>query len=125
MVRVQLPANHASSSRKTGASADTSNLPPQPAAAAIPLVVPPPSRQADSPPLVEVAVAPQVNEEEVGFVDSVFGDGTQSRIVASVSDWVSSKAKSNPGCVERLVCETYRTGETMSGFPYLLMQITK
>ncbi len=49
----------------------------------------------------------------------------KSRIVASVNDWIVDKAKTNPGCVERLVCETYRTGETMNGVPYVLMQITK
>merc|ERR1711874_781706 len=30
----------------------------------------------------------------------------------------------NPGCVERFVCETYRTGETLNGVPYLLMSLT-
>merc|ERR1712142_715129 len=32
--------------------------------------------------------------------------------------------KENPGCVERFVCEMYKTGETMNGIPYLLMSIT-
>ncbi len=64
-------------------------------------------------------------EEELGFVDSVLGEGTQSRIVSSVGDWVSTKAKENPGCVERFVCETYKTGESLTGLPYLAMQISK
>lgn len=62
--------------------------------------------------------------EEPGVIDSIFGDGVQSRIVSSLSGWALNKAKENPGCVERFVCETYRTGETMSGFPYFLMQLT-
>jgi hypothetical protein len=36
-----------------------------------------------------------------------------------------SQAKENPGCVERFICETYRTGETLSGLPYLVMSLTK
>ena len=64
-------------------------------------------------------------EEEPGFLDSVLGDGVQSRIVTSLNDWILDKARTNPGCVERFVCETYRTGETLNGIPYLAMQMTK
>ncbi|XP_071745393.1 uncharacterized protein [Lepeophtheirus salmonis] len=63
-------------------------------------------------------------EEELGVLDSFLGDGTQARIIDSVNHWISSKAKTNPGCVERFVCETYRTGESMSGIPYLIMSLT-
>lgn len=63
--------------------------------------------------------------EEPGFIDSIFGDGVQSRIVNSLSSWAMNKARENPGCVERFVCETYRTGETMEGVPYVFMQLTK
>merc|ERR1711981_162853 len=52
-------------------------------------------------------------EEEEGFLDSIFGDGAQSRIAERVTGWV-----------ERFVCETYRTGETLNGVPYLLMSLT-
>ena len=52
-------------------------------------------------------------------MDSFFA---QSRIVDRVNDFLKAGAKENPGCVERFVCETYRTGETMEGIPYLLMQ---
>lgn len=62
--------------------------------------------------------------EDLGFVDSVLGHGTQSRIIGSVNNWISNKAKTNPGCIERFVCETYATGETMNGIPYLLMSLT-
>merc|ERR1712095_2475 len=52
------------------------------------------------------------------------GEGAQSRIVTQVSDWLVDKATSNPGCVERFVCETYRTGESLNGIPYGVMQLT-
>lgn len=55
-------------------------------------------------------------------MDSFFAE---SRIVDRVNDFLKAGAKENPGCVERFVCETYRTGETMEGIPYLLMQLTK
>lgn len=61
---------------------------------------------------------------EPGFIDSVFGNGAQARIVGSLNSWVLSKAKSNPGCVERFVCETYRTGESLNGIPYLAMSLS-
>jgi len=65
-----------------------------------------------------------VTKEEPGFVDSIFGDGAQSRIIDSLNSWVVSKAKSNPGCVERFVCETYRTGETLNGVPYMAYSLS-
>lgn len=65
-----------------------------------------------------------VTKEEPGFVDSIFGDGAQSRIIDSLNSWVVSKAKRNPGCVERFVCETYRTGETLNGVPYMAYSLS-
>jgi len=59
--------------------------------------------------------------EDISLVDSFFAE---SRIVDRVNDFLKAGAKENPGCVERFVCETYRTGETMEGIPYLLMQLT-
>ena len=67
----------------------------------------------------------ELMEAEPGFLDSILGDGVQSRIVTSLNDWIVEKARTNPGCVERFVCETYRTGETLNGIPYLAMQMTK
>merc|ERR1719245_1047506 len=52
-----------------------------------------------------------VEPEEPGFLDSVLGDGVQARIVTSLNEWILEKARTNPGCVERFVCETYRTGK--------------
>lgn len=63
-------------------------------------------------------------DEEPGLLDSVLGDGVQSRIVSSLNNWIVDKARTNPGCVERFVCETYRTGETLNGIPYLAMSMT-
>merc|ERR1739844_847525 len=62
--------------------------------------------------------------EDEGIIDSIFGDGAQSRIVERMSDWLVDRASENPGCVERFVCETYRTGETLNGVPYMMMTLT-
>jgi len=70
-------------------------------------------------PLVPAAAA----AEEPGFVDSIFGQGAQSRIVDGFNSWMVSKARNNPGCVERFVCETYRTGESLNGVPYVAASI--
>ena len=66
-----------------------------------------------------------IEKEEPGYIDSILGEGFQSRIVSSVNNWIVDKARDNPGCVERFVCETYRTGESLSGIPYLAMSMTK
>jgi len=63
-------------------------------------------------------------DKDDGILDSILGEGAQSRIVTQVSDWLVGKATENPGCVERFVCETYRTGESLSGIPYGVMQLT-
>merc|ERR1712029_426437 len=62
--------------------------------------------------------------EDEGFIDSIFGDGAQSRIVEKASDWLVDRASENPGCVERFVCETYRTGETLNGVPYMAYSLS-
>jgi len=69
----------------------------------------------------EVAV---VKPQEMSLLARLIGEETQARVVESVSDWAADKAKENPGCVERFICETYKTGETMSGLPYLMMSLT-
>lgn len=61
---------------------------------------------------------------EPGFVDSIFGNGVQERVVGSISGWIVGKAKSNPGCIERFVCETYVYGEGLEGVPYVAMSLT-
>lgn len=69
--------------------------------------------------LTEVVTA----TEEPGFVDSILGNGAQSRIVDGFNGWIVSKARANPGCVERVVCETYRSGESLNGVPYVAMSL--
>lgn len=66
-----------------------------------------------------------VDRDEESLLDSFFGGGAQSRIVERMNDWVVDRASENPGCVERFVCESYRTGESLSGIPYLIMTVTK
>ena len=66
-----------------------------------------------------------VEPESPGFLARIVGEEAEARIVESVTTWAQDKAKENPGCVERFICETFRTGETMSGLPYLLMSLTK
>lgn len=66
----------------------------------------------------------EVEPEELGFFARIVGEEAQARIVESVSTWATDKAKENPGCVERFICETYKTGETMNGIPYLMMSLT-
>ena len=66
-----------------------------------------------------------VEPEELSLFARLVGEDTQARVIESISSWANDKAKENPGCVERFVCETYKTGETMSGVPYLLMSLTK
>ena len=51
--------------------------------------------------------------------------GLLARVIESISDWAGDKARENPGCVERFICETYKTGETMNGLPYIAMSLTK
>merc|ERR1712083_740213 len=65
-----------------------------------------------------------VEPEELSLFARLVGEDTQARVIESISTWANDKAKENPGCVERFVCETYKTGETMSGIPYLLMSLT-
>merc|ERR1712062_50498 len=65
-----------------------------------------------------------VEPEELSLFARLVGEDTQARVIESISTWANDKAKENPGCVERFVCETYKTGETMTGLPYLAMSLT-
>lgn len=69
----------------------------------------------------EVAI---VKAQETGLLARIIGEETQARVIESISDWAGDKARENPGCVERFICETYKTGETMTGLPYLAMSLT-
>ena len=59
------------------------------------------------------------------FIEELFGQGTKDRMVESISSWATEKVRESPGCVERFVCETYRTGESLSGLAYFLMALSK
>ena len=74
--------------------------------------------------VVEV-VEPVAATPEPSLLARIVGEETQGKVVDSIISWARDKAKENPGCVERFVCEMYKTGETMSGIPYILMSITK
>merc|ERR1712038_1609186 len=62
-------------------------------------------------------------EEELGYVDSIFGRGTWTRVTDGVFKWAENKVRSSPECVERFVCETYRTGENLDGVGYILLKV--
>jgi len=71
-----------------------------------------------------LAVVEPVKDEDLSLIARIVGEETQGKVVDSILNWARDKAKENPGCVERFVCEMYKTGETMEGVPYLLMSIT-
>jgi len=71
-----------------------------------------------------VEVVEPVSDQDVSLLSRIVGEETQGKVVDSIISWARDKAKENPGCVERFVCEMYKTGETMNGIPYLLMSIT-
>ncbi len=79
------------------------------------------------PPLSSFSPIATRKDDVVGlnFIDSLFGAGTQKRILESVYKWFAERVRANPGCVERFVCESYRAGEEMEGIAYLLMKVTK
>ena len=52
-------------------------------------------------------------------------DTLRSRVLSSVSSWVENKVLESPGCVERFVCESFKTGETLDGPSYFLMAVSK
>merc|ERR1719167_1471983 len=64
------------------------------------------------------------NKNSQPYLDIVFGTGTRARMVESALSWAQEKVQSNPGCIERFVCETYRTGETLSELAYVLMMLS-
>jgi len=65
-----------------------------------------------------------VNPEEQSFLSRIIGEETQARVIESISSWATDKAKENPGCVERFVCESYRSAESLEGIPYVLLTLT-
>ena len=39
--------------------------------------------------------------------------------------WAENRVRSSPECVERFVCETYRTGENLEGVGYIFLKVAK
>merc|ERR1711992_449631 len=79
------------------------------------IVAPPPAKNTK-------LIVPEA-DEEVGYVDSIFGRGTWTRITDGVFKWADNRVRSSPECVERFVCETYRTGENLDGVGYILLKV--
>ena len=59
------------------------------------------------------------------FDHSHQNDTLKARVLDSLSSWVNAKVKESPGCIERFVCEAFKTGETLEGLSYLLMAVSK
>ena len=49
----------------------------------------------------------------------------KGRVLDSVSNWLEMRVSQSPGCVERFVCESFSTGEMMTGPGYALMAVSK
>ena len=49
----------------------------------------------------------------------------RARVMSSVATWLDNKVAESPGCVERFVCESFRTGELLEGPSYFLMAVSK
>merc|ERR1712038_1780999 len=79
------------------------------------IVAPPPAKNTK-------LIVPEA-DEEVGYVDSIFGRGTWTRVTDGVFKWAENRVRSSPECVERFVCETYRTGENLDGVGYILLKV--
>ena len=52
-------------------------------------------------------------------------DTLEARVISSVSSWLERKVAESPGCVQRFVCESFKTGETLEGPSYFLMAVSK
>merc|ERR1712038_205987 len=79
------------------------------------IVAPPPAKNTK-------LIVPEA-DEEVGYVDSIFGRGTWTRVTDGVFKWAENRVRSSPECVERFVCETYRTGENLEGVGYIFLKV--
>jgi len=79
------------------------------------IVAPPPAKNTK-------LIVPEA-EDELGYVDSIFGRGTWNRVTDGVFKWAENRVRSSPECVERFVCETYRTGENLEGVGYIFLKV--
>ena len=44
----------------------------------------------------------------------------QESLRSIVAPMIKNKVQENPGCVERVLCESYKKGEALSGLPYVI-----
>merc|ERR1712079_869950 len=51
-------------------------------------------------------------------MNNVQSNNGRGLLESSVTAWLEEKVEESPGCVERFVCETYRTGQTLQGPAY-------
>jgi len=96
-------------------------------AVAIPAISPKIDNQLDvivaPPPAKNTKLVMPEAVEELGYVDSIFGRGTWDRVTDGVYKWAENRVRSSPECVERFVCETYRTGENLEGVGYIFLKV--
>merc|ERR1739838_745556 len=55
------------------------------------------------------------NSKNNSFFAALVDEETETRMIESISSWAREKVRDSPGCLQRFVCETYKTGETLSG----------
>ena len=58
-------------------------------------------------------------------MNNVQSNNGRGLLETGVTAWLERKVEESPGCVERFVCETYRTGQSLQGPAYVLMALSK
>ena len=58
-------------------------------------------------------------------MNNVQSNNGRGLVGAGVTAWLEEKVEESPGCVERFVCETHRTGQSLAGPAYYLMALSK
>ena len=58
-------------------------------------------------------------------MNNVQSNNGRGLLEAGLTAWLEEKVGESPGCVERFVCETYRTGQSLQGPAYYLMALSK
>ena len=58
-------------------------------------------------------------------MNNVQSNNGRGLLEAGVTAWLEEKVAESPGCVERFVCETFRTGQSLQGPAYYLMALSK
>ena len=58
-------------------------------------------------------------------MNNVQSNNGRGLLDTGVTAWLEKKVEESPGCVERFVCETYSTGQSLQGPAYYLMALSK